>query len=668
VSDVPAQPRPLPGQPSVRYLKLEAKRRLTTGEFTTLHDAQLAIAREHGARSWTGLRQLIEDQGQPDSHVVAQLRWIAARFRDAGEAGWHAPDDAEMREHFSEEFLTAFPPDVLIPGIVRYAGDLGAELRVVARVPLAARAEIAGLQLFASADPEPPHRISGLRLIAGGQRVTDKRAAGPVPVNTSGDVPAWAAQAVEPALEELGVAGLVLAGAGASTGPGASTGAGAGAPWIIAAGWADLDNGEALGFEHRFAAPGLTGLVTVTAALRLVADAAIGLDAPANDYLRTVRLADDTVTVREVLSLTAGIEDQRTGPLLADSVPDLAAVIGPVVSCAGQRGVFRPGNFSVAVTGQLVADVTAMPYAQAATRLVLAPLAMTSSGFPARTADLPSGTATAYEVAPDGTFMPVTERVTTLAAVGGLWATAGDMLRLSTGWASLLPAALAREALTPRGAAGPGGARAGFGWLLTKRCDIALFGGSVPGMTASLLGRVRDNQVQLTLATRFVPVDSIHRRVLKAWSADATQTPPPARLHSCPPRVRYSVVVSYQPMNIAELARFITAEPDFDARWRLVVEFLKEYQREPTGTRQRLLADAPESTGDERWDEFFAGLAEHLATRDGNGAPAWSASLGLRRFWFPFDTPGARAQALVHAPAAFRRRGVFVADYEIDAA
>jgi hypothetical protein len=36
--------------------------------------------------------------------------------------------------------------------------------------------------------------------------------------------------------------------------------------------------------------------------------------------------------------------------------------------------------------------------------------------------------------------------------------------------------------------------------------------------------------------------------------------------------------------------------------------------------------------------------------------------------WFPFDTPGAHAQALVHAPAALRRRGVFVADYEIDAA
>lgn len=121
-------------------------------------------------------------------------------------------------------------------------------------------------------------------------------------------------------------------------------------------------------------------------------------------------------------------------------------------------------------------------------------------------------------------------------------------------------------------------------------------------------------------------------------------------------------------MTLADLARFIAAEPDFDTRWRLVVEFLKEYHGEPVRERQQLLADAPGSVGDERWDVLFAGLAEHLATRDGRNAPGWSASRGLRRFWFPFDTPGARAQALVHAPAAFRRRGVFVADYEIDAA
>lgn len=122
-------------------------------------------------------------------------------------------------------------------------------------------------------------------------------------------------------------------------------------------------------------------------------------------------------------------------------------------------------------------------------------------------------------------------------------------------------------------------------------------------------------------------------------------------------------------MTLAKLAAFVASEADFDARWRLVVEFLKEYYHEPAGERWQLLAEVPDSTGDERWDVLFASLAEHLATRDGQAVPGWTAAArGLRRFWFPFDTPGARAQALVHAPASFRRRGVFVADYEIDAA
>ena len=47
------------------------------------------------------------------------------------------------------------------------------------------------------------------------------------------------------------------------------------------------------------------------------------------------------------------------------------------------------------------------------------------------------------------------------------------------------------------------------------------------------------------------------------------------------------------------------------------------------------------------------------------GASRWIARSSLIN---GFDTTIARAQALVRAPAAFRRRGVFVADYEIDAA
>ena len=38
---------------------MEAKRRLAAGEFPALHDAQLAIAWEHGQPSWTALKQRI---------------------------------------------------------------------------------------------------------------------------------------------------------------------------------------------------------------------------------------------------------------------------------------------------------------------------------------------------------------------------------------------------------------------------------------------------------------------------------------------------------------------------------------------------------------------------------------------------------------------------------
>ncbi|MGH3872117.1 MAG: hypothetical protein ACRDSR_11495 [Pseudonocardiaceae bacterium] len=62
---------------------------------------------------------------------------------------------------------------------------------------------------------------------------------------------------------------------------------------------------------------------------------------------------------------------------------------------------------------------------------------------------------------------------------------------------------------------------------------------------------------------------------------------------------------------------------------------------------------------------FLAALAEHRAARGGQGAPSWAESRSLRRLWFPFNTRAARVDALVHAPAAFRRRGGYVAAQEL---
>lgn len=120
-------------------------------------------------------------------------------------------------------------------------------------------------------------------------------------------------------------------------------------------------------------------------------------------------------------------------------------------------------------------------------------------------------------------------------------------------------------------------------------------------------------------------------------------------------------------MTLAQLAGHL-AQPDDSHRWRLVAEFLEEYRHEPIQVRLALLREEPPTTGDERWDVFLAALAEHLAARDNHGAPPWSDARHLRQFWFPFNTPAARVDAVVHAPAAFRRRGVFVSPVELQVA
>ena len=116
------QSRALPDQPSLRYLKLEAKRRLSAGEFATLHDAQLAIAREHGQPSWTALKTLVEAGPGP---ALAQVNWVISRFRDAGGPGWTAPGDAELREHFEEQYLRLVPADTM----ARILGGVAEQLR-----------------------------------------------------------------------------------------------------------------------------------------------------------------------------------------------------------------------------------------------------------------------------------------------------------------------------------------------------------------------------------------------------------------------------------------------------------------------------------------------------------------------------------------------------------
>jgi hypothetical protein len=82
-------------------------------------------------------------------------------------------------------------------------------------------------------------------------------------------------------------------------------------------------------------------------------------------------------------------------------------------------------------------------------------------------------------------------------------------------------------------------------------------------------------------------------------------------------------------MTIADLAGHLARAADDKIRWKLVWEFLEEYRWEPDDAQPALLGDEPSPVGDERWD----------------------ALLG----------------ALVHAPAAFRKHGVYLSATDLEA-
>lgn len=82
-------------------------------------------------------------------------------------------------------------------------------------------------------------------------------------------------------------------------------------------------------------------------------------------------------------------------------------------------------------------------------------------------------------------------------------------------------------------------------------------------------------------------------------------------------------MASYRPMTVAGLAAHLSRATDDRIRWKLVWEFLEEYRWEPRV---------------------------------------------LRRPWFPAELRIQRADALVRAPAAFRKHGVYLPAADLEAA
>ena len=494
-----------PDRLSLRHSKLEAKRRLAGGEFTTLHDAQLAVAREHGMSSWAALKEHIAAFAAAEpGYALAQVRWLFRRYAEAGAPGWTAPSRDELSEHFTEQLLGLAPPEMTAAILAGLAPKLREDLVLIDADPLYLNAKVADLLVEAHVEPEAPHRLAVLALSPGGAPATDTRVAQP-PAASFGPVPGQVPGLVENSYADVGLVGLTAAGDWDS-GPVPEA-------WACSLGWADLEQNVPLGPGHRFPVHGISTLVTSTAVLCLVAAGALALDDPVNQRLLSLRLADDTVTVRELLSHTGGVDSPPS--VWADSVADVADVLGPVAGCSGPRDKFAFSYGGYAVLGQLVADLTGASFAQAATRLVLEPLGMTDSSFPAQAPVSPDA-ARGYRLTEEGSFEPEPLPTFALQSAGGLWSTGPDLVRFGSGWRTLLPGELAEQALRPHARQYDSAAEIGLGWLLRRPLGAAGHGGSGPGSSASLITRPGAGRTSVVLTNRLVSVESVNAKLLRS--------------------------------------------------------------------------------------------------------------------------------------------------------
>jgi transcriptional regulator with XRE-family HTH domain len=134
-------------------------------------------------------------------------------------------------------------------------------------------------------------------------------------------------------------------------------------------------------------------------------------------------------------------------------------------------------------------------------------------------------------------------------------------------------------------------------------------------------------------------------------------------------RLSVALEVDPRPFRLNDLSRQLRSASDDRRRMRLVFEFLRSAE-EDGHPLLLLIAREPDLTGDIRFDALLAAMAEDLSVRAGIEPPGWvyGRHRFLDGFWWVSELPSARARALVHTPASYRRRGVMLDRHDLSAA
>jgi CubicO group peptidase (beta-lactamase class C family) len=276
-------------------------------------------------------------------------------------------------------------------------------------------------------------------------------------------------------------------------------------------GWAEPENDVRMTMAHVFQLASITKQFTAAAVLSLAEDGLVDLDAPIRRYLPRAPIQGRAITVRQLLTHTAGIPDYaespRIGPLKRlDLPPDtLVALVAntPFYFEPGEQ--MRYSNTGYALLGQLIERVSGQPYPGYVEQQVMRPAGAVHAHFCDPQALVPHP-ARGYTATPNGLRPAAFLSPHVPYAAGGFCGTAGDVAAWNASLharrsGGVLAPALYDQMVTPGTLAGGRRTRYGFGVAVS---DLA-------GRPAVYHGGDSDG---FTTFTAYLPGDSLNLTVL----------------------------------------------------------------------------------------------------------------------------------------------------------
>jgi CubicO group peptidase (beta-lactamase class C family) len=281
--------------------------------------------------------------------------------------------------------------------------------------------------------------------------------------------------------------------------------------WVGTYGVADAGTLEPVTPETLFQAASISKPLAALAALRLVEEGILELDAPVNRYLQGWQLPDNAftagrpVTLRHLLTHTGGLTVHGfPGYAVDNNLPSVVDLLdgGPLSNTPPVRVDTLPGSLwrysggGYTILQKLLEDVTRKPFPVLLRELVLDPAAMTLSSYeqplpPERERYAASGHLSAGDPV-EGRWHLYPEM-----AAAGLWTNATELARLGlevqAAWRGepgrILSPEMARAMLTP----GMGGWGLGFS-ILEEGAPRFVHGGSNHGFKAEFIAFREDGR------------------------------------------------------------------------------------------------------------------------------------------------------------------------------